>query len=328
MNRDEVIDLIDKEIEVFRKGLVDGLVSLTPPPQEPEPEPQPEPTPEPEPQSEPTPLPKPSGGFEVIMGFARPLAELPDFGNMGSADLYGFGREKKLVDMIYSNSLGLPKCTYRDVPNESAVKAGLLAKFGANYKGDAHLDIECWNSDKNHLAKHLDIIRWAKEALPGARIGYYGVVPTHTHHNVPSMTRDSLGWKTWEAANRLYAPLYEAVDLFLPTCYSRVDNLKVVLADIKARIEMINLIGRGGKPIYIYLNPRFGMSARNVQGEDIGYNNIPEDFFIEKLKLVSSDESRAAGVAGVVVWTEMPWDKFRVRPAWAAIQKFLGFKNP
>jgi hypothetical protein len=272
-----------------------------------------------------------STSFRVYINVAN-RAGIPNFDSL-HPDLYGFARTgtpKDLIDMVYQATLGLQGCNQDTVPSQSAVQNGLVNFYGAGFPGKIELDVECWPTNTQNTTRRthrVNVMNWAKQAQPDAQIGYYATLPTQVHFSVPNQPnyKTTASYQTWLSNNQFYQPVYNLVDFFRPNCYARTNNVTTHNNYCNGLVDMINTIGRAGRTILLYLNPRYGFGARDGSGNDIAFDNISQADFLSFLNNLSSTTNKNFGVAGVVIWMEGPWSNFVNRPWWQAVQQFLGF---
>lgn len=184
------------------------------------------------------------------------------------------------------------------LPDEAAFKAMVRAK-SAGRPGPIVIDIEyvflsrrAKTTDAevhDHFKLFITLARWAKEAVPGHLVGYYG------HGLFPEEPGKDYAAETQQ--------LCDAVDAFFPSMYTFGNRTEAEWADkLHALMAQAQRIAPG-KPVYPYVWPQYHEGAAKA------LEYLPGEQMRFEL-----DTARAAGAAGVVywsssraVWGDRPW---------------------
>ncbi|MGH8656361.1 MAG: hypothetical protein ACREYE_31110 [Gammaproteobacteria bacterium] len=184
------------------------------------------------------------------------------------------------------------------------------------------LDLEHWSlgggSDAqvaSRVEKLITVLEWVKSAAPKAKVGYYGTVPTSGYWPTQQPSSDPR-YKSWQTKNDRAQALADRVDAFFPSLYPVSANQAAWVRYAVGAANEAKRVGNG-KPIYIYINPRYHSNA----DDGLAFQTVPKDFIALQLKTI-----KQVGAAGVVIWgannagnqwnENLPW--------WQATKEFLG----
>jgi hypothetical protein len=171
---------------------------------------------------------------------------------------------------------------------KQAVQASVKKKFKEGNGGPIVFDIEKTNrSDNNVSTKHLrEVAKWAHEAVPGAKIGFYAVGPS----NLTPLKR----------------PIEKHVDAFFPSMYIHNTNGRMFTKTAK---KLVTQGHRHGKPVYLYLMPKF----HGKKGHE-----IPAQYWAFMLRAAYN-----SGADGIVIWASDKYTWHENSGWWAATKKFM-----
>ncbi|MCI0565352.1 MAG: hypothetical protein MN733_43360 [Nitrososphaera sp.] len=260
--------------------------------------------------------------FEVVI-FTN-YNNQPDFTQYGAKNGWMGPEPIRMTGLSSDHDFSLPGvwCGYYPLPSESAVKNHWRVKQYANFSGLIYDNLECWWPETNRLDDFMTMNRWYKEAIPNAKIGYYGQVPVSAFgfdygHQLGAGPGNPV-YDQWVANNNIMQPLADQVDVFFPSLYTQTEDRENWVKAAKAFVAEAKRIGNG-KPVYPFINPRY---APPSFPESLTWQVVPKDYF--RLQL---DTLKAVGAAGVVIWgadnsgtqwsEDLPW--------WQATKKFLGW---
>jgi hypothetical protein len=186
-----------------------------------------------------------------------------------------------------------------DVADDGQVRATLKTLHG--YSGAVYLDYEIWPTFhasaaevSQNVEKLKQVVQIAHEAVPGARIGYYDVIPCSDYWGL--VNNDQTKIKEWKDCNARMGDLAQGVDIVMPSLYTFYNDPHGW--DIYAA-ALLQAARRYGKPVYAFLWPEFHVSNRFLKGQ-----NIPANFWRHELEFC---RTRADGI---VIWGgyQKPWD--------------------
>ncbi len=228
-----------------------------------------------------------------------------DLGTVYSGSMFGKGQDKSLL------------------PSKNKTTSFVQNKYGS-HAGLLVLDIERWGlkgSDEkvtNNVEKYLTVLQWVKSAAPNAKVGYYARPPVPEYGAMQKGTKHPR-YLAWQAQNDKLAPLADAVGAFFPGCYPNSDNQEGWVRKCVALVSEAKRLGPG-KKIYPFINSRYHSKARNKFGVKLGFDLVPQDFFLLQLKTLRQHAD------GVVIWdlSGRPWNENE--PWWQATMGFLGQK--
>ena len=150
---------------------------------------------------------------------------------------------------------------------KDAVQASVKSKC-KNGHGPIVFDIEKTNrSDHKVTTPHLkEVAKWAHEAVPGCKVGFYAVGPSNL--------------------TPLKKPIERVVDAFFPSMYVHNVNRRAWARTARKLVRQ----GHGHrKPVYLFLMPKF----HGKKGKP-----IPQSFWAFQLRAAFH-----SGADGVVIWS-------------------------
>jgi hypothetical protein len=186
-----------------------------------------------------------------------------------------------------------------DQVDEPQVRATLQDLKG--FDGVIYLDYEQWAVTEIsaaqlsiNMGKLVHVAQIARETVPSAKFGYYGLLPCFDYWNL--VKNDQKKIKRWQECNVELDPLSQHVDVILPSLYTFYNDPQGW--DIFAAAQL-KAARRYNKPVYAFLWPEFHVSNPLLKGK-----NLPGNFWRHELEFC---RTRADGV---VIWGgyQEPWD--------------------
>jgi hypothetical protein len=184
--------------------------------------------------------------------------------------------------------------------------------------GAFHLDIEAWplmgqpvDVRARHIEQLLRVADLARELMPRAQFGFYGLPPVITYW--PLVDRRPVEYADWAECNRLLEPLAERVDFILPSLYTfyrdRAGWLKYADATLTAAHAY-------RKPVYPFLWYEYHDSNPLLRDRP-----VDTDAWVEELKFC---RTRADGI---VLWggDHRGWSESA--PWWQAVRTEFGLAS-
>jgi hypothetical protein len=179
------------------------------------------------------------------------------------------------------------------LPNKTRVPA--LAEHAMAAGGIAILDIEHWPMKGDHavvsesLSRYSTVLQWFHQALPGLKVGYYGVPPIRDYWRaVKGPTAKE--YLAWQAENDALQSLASEVDILFPSLYTFYPEREGWVDYAIAQIREARRYGNG-KPVYVFLWPAYHESNALLGG-----SSIEPGFW--KLQL----ETARIHADGIVIW--------------------------
>lgn len=200
--------------------------------------------------------------------------------------------------------------------DDAKVRATLQVLHG--YSGAVYLDYEIWpafHASAGEISQNVEklkrVLHIAHEAVPGARIGYYDVIPCADYWGLVKNDRAKI--KEWKDCNVRIGDLAQGVDIVMPSLYTYYNDPHGW--DIFAA-ALLQAARRYGKPVYAFLWPEFHVSNRLLRG-----HNLPGNFWRHELEFC---RTRADGI---VIWGG--WQEQWVDNAewWLETKAFLASLN-
>lgn len=211
------------------------------------------------------------------------------------------------IKIIYPNEIWIDGGSNKMPPSNSILKesAERVLKKIDNTVEFICLDIESWpvvgdiKSVTINKMYFIDTIKRYKAAMPGKKIGLYGVLPIRNYYD--AINQDSPGYFKWKSSVENLADIAREVDVVFPSLYTFTTNqdewVKYAESNIRAAKQF-------NKPVIPLIWPQYHQSNKVV-----GLEPIPADFW--RLQL----ETIAANADGVIIWGG--WDtKNRKRYKW------------
>jgi len=207
-------------------------------------------------------------------------------------------RMRGLVPITWVGDIWRPGVSM-DTVDEAQIRAVFEHKL--DKRGFYYLDIENWPLlsvspvvRERNIAKLTQVIQLARNALPNAHLGYYGIMPGITYW--PLLRHDD-AYDEWQKVNRELVPLSRSVDAVFPSLYTFYDDMggwKIYARQTLAEAH------RYGKPVYVFLWPQFHDSNPELRGR-----YLPRAFWRMELDLC------AELADGVVLWGgwQAPWEE-------------------
>ena len=187
-----------------------------------------------------------------------------------------------------------------DTVDEAQVRATLQVLQG--YTGVVYLDYEQWAISQipapqiaDNIKKLVRVAQIAHQAIPSARIGYYGLLPCFDYWSL--VKNDQKQIKLWQDCNVRLDPISDQVDVIFPSLYTFYNDPQGW--DIFAAAQL-QAARRYNKPVYAFLWPEFHVSNRLLKGK-----NVPGNFWRHQLEFC---RARADGVVIWGGWQEQ-WDE-------------------
>jgi len=208
-------------------------------------------------------------------------------------------------------------------PNEAAVRAAARRLFDSGYPFDepVQLDIERWEWDTHwateavaadSLKKLIQVIQWFKNEAPQyTKVGYYAAGPNRQYWAAQDPAPSNPAFVKWQGSNDFLFPLIAEKGALYPSLYTFYNDRDGWVKYAKANIAEAKRIA-GGKPIYVYLWPRYH------DGGNMGQIYIDYEFW--KLQLQTVKE---AGADGVIIWGGYKEQWTGDWPWWQATIAFL-----
>lgn len=225
------------------------------------------------------------------------------------------------IQVAYESDLWDP--AYKDAPMPVQSRVESVARAAEARSVPLVLDIERWKVDNTvsdadvvvRIDKLVEVVRWAREAAPNLRLGYFSLAPmaAMSWAAAPEGSADNLEWRR---VNDRLRRLADAVDMIFPYVYTYKYNpdewqTQAIGNIVEAR--------RYGKPVYVFL--WFQYSERN---QELGYTFVPSEFWLRQL------DTGCRHADGIVIWGG--WDPKNNRRAvwdgtlqwWLDVQAFQG----
>jgi hypothetical protein len=188
------------------------------------------------------------------------------------------------------------------------------------------------------VGEYAKLALYVKRQRPTAKVGFYGI-PITEYWNQS---------EEWESSARACQPILDACDVVFPTVYDfyaiRPDrDLEKFSRVVRLALEMA-----GGKPVLMYVQPRYHNST-----EEWGFKLIPAEELANHVRSLMMVEHEGRRPAGVVLWgadqyyhrtaqlrdggryrfSGASWDRIRARFAeemepGETIDQYLGRRNP
>lgn len=186
-----------------------------------------------------------------------------------------------------------------DEVDHAQVRATLQLLVG--YQGLIYLDYEQWQVYQipvaqlaGNIKKLNQVAQIAHEVLPGAQLGYYGLLPCFDYWNLVQNNQEKI--KNWQDCNAQLDQIAQHVDVIFPSLYTFYNDPQGW--DIYAGATL-QAARRYGKPVYAFLWPEFHVSNRFLKDR-----NLPGNFWRHELEFC---RTRADGI---VIWGgyQKPWD--------------------
>lgn len=251
--------------------------------------------------------------FEIFIDTGYKHA--PDFSK------YGFSKST----IIYEQQIYSPKENRENISQQNLNKvAAIVLTQSSDY---VILDIEHWfknwrkknNSEKQKIIKrYTNTVDELREALPGHKFGYYGVVPAWAHWNVMS---SDIQQRKWDDENSLRKSVIDSVDVLYPSLYTYHDNPEewkawAALTLAKAR-EMAN-----GREVIPFIWPNYHQSSVPYKK---GKRELPTSYWRMQMEFVKNNAD------GFVVWNgalgnKGNWDESM--PWWTETKSFMSTNFP
>lgn len=163
--------------------------------------------------------------------------------------------------LIGESSLGLSGCTNSTDPNETSVKNGVTPQAS---KAIITLDIECWtfpldDSSRRDTSRDrlLQVLTWAKEVAPNAKIGFWGVPSNPWHFYRETSPETGYSRSNYEAIWLVeLADLVVAQDALFPefyVYYHERDKWRGTTSYYVSKMRTIN----PDVEVYPYISQRF-----------------------------------------------------------------------
>lgn len=182
------------------------------------------------------------------------------------------------------------------------------------------IDIERWplKGDpadvQSTVSRFSSILSWAKNEIPGVRIGLYGTVPLPDYWRAIRDPR-SAEYRSWQRDNDRLEAIVSLVDALFPSIYTFYPNRQEW---VTYAIAQINEARRkaNGKPVYAFLWPQYHES--NLL---LSHRHLDPDYWELQLKTVYDHAD------GLVIWGGWgdkgpeSWDE--TAPWWQATKRFL-----
>jgi hypothetical protein len=161
------------------------------------------------------------------------------------------------------------------------------------FNGAVYLDFEMWaltgappDEIAGNVAKYVRVAQIARDVVPSASIGYYGLIPCREYWGLVSHDLKKL--RDWRECNRQGEFIAKYVQVLFPSLYTFYNDERSW--DVYAQ-GMIDAARRYKKPIYVFLWPEFHPSNAALKGI-----NIPAKFWRHELDFCRTR------VDGIVIW--------------------------
>lgn len=194
------------------------------------------------------------------------------------------------------------------LPDEHKVKQ--VARDAGTKESLVAIDIEHWpltgdlRTVNESVRKYQQVARWFHEAAPALRVGFFGVVPMAAY-GWSLGGAESSEYKMWQQNNDRLIPLAQEVDVVFPHTYTYYPDQA---AWVRFAVENIKEARRYGKPVYLFLWPRYTEMAGSFAGKD-----VPPEYWRLQLETARKHADGLViwggwGSAGREVWNEdAPW---------------------
>lgn len=218
-------------------------------------------------------------------------------------------------------SVGMPKllavgdCWRPGVPHQEFDALGMTEalRFIQHFTNDCYFDLEDWTlygqqpDIDARIEKHLRAAELAREASPGLKFGFYGVVPTAPYWPILLNKTDELA--AWHAVSKRSRVIAAKVDYLFPSLYTFYDDPKGWELTARAVLKEAK---QYGKPVYPFLWPRFHDSNKQLRVQ-----LIPRESWRRELEVCRECAD------GLVLWggfSEL-WDE--EAPWWLETKSFV-----
>jgi len=247
------------------------------------------------------------GVCRSVVGSGFPIFPQMTYSGMPNLAEQGFSRMK----MVYASALW-PGGHDRGEPHEQRVRA-----VARDLPTDVPvvLDVEHWSTDLEQIEQTIDkliqIVVWIKDENPDVKLGYYMLMPVREYWPVVNAEQFPGQHEKWKQRNRRMSRLAEHVDYIFPSLYTFYQDQPGWL---KYARESILEARQYGKPVYVFLWPRYHGSNQEVGGQF-----IEPDFWQQQLI--------TAGTLGdgAVIWDWAPNTEFN--PDWPWWKKTVQVLN-
>lgn len=155
------------------------------------------------------------------------------------------------------------------LPQEDSVKR--LATKVASTEELVAIDIEHWpltgdaSTVQESINKYRQIAKWFHKAAPAMHIGFFGIVPMAAY-GWSLKGPESTEYKSWQQINDGLIPIAREVDAIFPHAYTYYPDQE---AWVRYATENIKEARRYGKPVYVFLWPRYESTPGRIVRKDL-----------------------------------------------------------
>ncbi|MEJ0005141.1 MAG: hypothetical protein WDM77_01800 [Steroidobacteraceae bacterium] len=180
-----------------------------------------------------------------------------------------------------------------------------------------YLDIEAWpvlrqapEARDRNIQKLLQVADLAREQVPGAKFGFYGLPPAITYW--PLVKDSPAEYADWTESNRLLEPLAERVDFIFPSLYTFYRDREGWLKYANATIDAAR---RFEKPVYPFIWYEYHDSNLLLRNRE-----IDREAWAEQLRFCHTHAD------GVVLWGGYDRDWHESASWWQSVRNEFGVR--